>query len=61
MNQQKQTQLILALDCEDRKLALELLEPLQGDLKWVKIGLQLFSSLQKLLKTFMNGVFQALM
>ena len=44
MNQQKQTELILALDCEDRKLALELLEPLQGDLKWVKIGLQMFTA-----------------
>lgn len=44
MNQKKQTELILALDCEDRKLALELLEPLQGDLKWVKIGLQMFTA-----------------
>ena len=44
MNQQKQTELILALDCEDHKLALELLEPLQGDLKWVKIGLQMFTA-----------------
>ena len=44
MNQHKQTELILALDCEGRKLALELLEPLQGDLKWVKIGLQMFTA-----------------
>jgi len=44
MNQQKQTELILALDCEDRKLALELLKLLQGDLKWVKIGLQMFTA-----------------
>ena len=44
MNQQKQTELILALDCENRKLALDLLEPLQGHLKWVKIGLQMFTA-----------------
>ena len=44
MNHQKQTELILALDCEDRKSALDLLEPLQGHLKWVKIGLQMFTA-----------------
>lgn len=44
MNQQKQTELILALDCEDRKLALDLIKPLQGHLKWVKIGLQMFTA-----------------
>ena len=44
MNHQKQTELILALDCEDRKIALELLQSLQGHLKWVKIGLQMFSA-----------------
>lgn len=44
MNQQKQTELILALDCEDRKSALELIKPLQGHLKWVKIGLQMFTA-----------------
>ena len=44
MNQQKQTELILALDCEDRKSALDLIKPLQGHLKWVKIGLQMFTA-----------------
>ena len=44
MNHQKQTELILALDCEDRKLALDLLKSLQGHLKWVKIGLQMFAA-----------------
>jgi orotidine-5'-phosphate decarboxylase len=44
MNHQKQTELILALDCEDRKTALELMEPLQGHLKWVKVGLQMFTA-----------------
>ncbi|MCC5789471.1 MAG: orotidine-5'-phosphate decarboxylase [Opitutales bacterium] len=37
------TELILALDVEDRETALRTLEPLQGDLPWVKIGLQLFT------------------
>jgi orotidine-5'-phosphate decarboxylase len=44
MNQQKQTELILALDCEDRESALDLIKPLQGHLKWVKIGLQMFTA-----------------
>ena len=44
MNHQKQTELILALDCEDRKVALDLIKPLQGHLKWVKLGLQMFSA-----------------
>lgn len=44
MNQQKQTELILALDCEDRKSALDLIKPLQGHLEWVKIGLQMFTA-----------------
>lgn len=44
MNQQKQTELILALDCEDRKSALDLIKPLQGHLKWIKIGLQMFTA-----------------
>ena len=44
MNQQKQTELILALDCEDRKSALDLIKPLQGHLRWVKIGLQMFTA-----------------
>ncbi|MCH8473971.1 MAG: orotidine-5'-phosphate decarboxylase [Opitutales bacterium] len=37
------TELILALDVEDRETALQTLKPLQGDLPWVKIGLQLFT------------------
>jgi orotidine-5'-phosphate decarboxylase len=36
--------LILALDCEDRESALDLIKPLQGHLKWVKIGLQMFTA-----------------
>jgi orotidine-5'-phosphate decarboxylase len=44
MNQQKQTELILALDCPDRTEALELLKTMQGSLKWVKIGLQMFTA-----------------
>ena len=44
MKQQKQTELILALDCEDRKSALELLASLQGHLNWVKVGMQMFSA-----------------
>lgn len=37
------TQLILALDVEDREIALRTLEPLRGVVPWVKIGLQLFT------------------
>ena len=37
------TELILALDVEDREVGLRILEPLQGVLPWVKIGLQLFT------------------
>ena len=47
MNQNKATELILALDCEDKSKALELLNSLDGDLKWVKIGLQMFTAYGK--------------
>ena len=41
MNQQKQTELILALDCEDRKLALDLIA-ITRSFKGVKIGLHVY-------------------
>ena len=44
MNQHKHTELILALDCPNRTEALELLKTMQGSLKWVKIGLQMFTA-----------------
>ena len=44
MIQQKKTELILALDCDNKKLAIELLKEFKGELKWVKIGLQMFIS-----------------
>ena len=37
------TQLILALDVETQDDALKLVRPLQGELRWVKLGLQLFT------------------
>lgn len=36
--------LILALDVESRAEAIRILEPLKGRLRWVKIGLQLFTA-----------------
>ena len=44
MNQHKHTELILALDCPNRTEALKLLKTMQGSLKWVKIGLQMFTA-----------------
>ena len=35
--------LILALDVETREEALALAKPLAGNLRWVKLGLQLFT------------------
>lgn len=42
-NGTKQCQLILALDLEDRKSAIELLQRAGSELQWVKIGLQMFT------------------
>lgn len=47
MIQTKETELILALDCEDKSKALEILNSLEGHLKWVKIGLQMFTAYGK--------------
>ena len=44
MNQPKETELILALDCEDKSKALDILQELRGHLDWVKIGLQMFTA-----------------
>ena len=44
MKQQKETELILALDCEDQQFARNLLKSVQGELPWVKIGLQMFTA-----------------
>mgnify|MGYP001245076782 CR=1 FL=1 len=44
MNQPKETELILALDCEDKSKALKILRDLRGNLLWVKIGLQMFTA-----------------
>ena len=44
MKQQKETELILALDCEDLQFARKLLKQVQGELQWVKIGLQMFTA-----------------
>ena len=44
MKQQKETELILALDCEDQQFARTLLKSVQGELPWVKIGLQMFTA-----------------
>lgn len=44
MKQQKETELILALDCEDKQFARNLLKEVQGELPWVKIGLQMFTA-----------------
>lgn len=44
MKQQKETELILALDCEDQQFARNLLKEVQGELPWVKIGLQMFTA-----------------
>ncbi|MDR2863678.1 MAG: orotidine-5'-phosphate decarboxylase [Puniceicoccales bacterium] len=37
------TELILALDVDTKEAALSLVRPLQGRLRWVKLGLQLFT------------------
>ena len=47
MNQSKETELILALDCEDKLKAIEIISSLKQDLKWVKIGLQMFTAYGK--------------
>lgn len=47
MNQIKETELILALDCENKSKALEIISSLKHDLKWVKIGLQMFTAYGK--------------
>ena len=47
MNQSKETELILALDCEDKSKAIEIISSLKQDLKWVKIGLQMFTAYGK--------------
>lgn len=47
MNQSKETELILALDCEDKSKAIEIVSSLKQDLKWVKIGLQMFTAYGK--------------
>ena len=44
MSKQAPCQLILALDLETREEALAMLDHLGSSLKWVKIGLQLFTA-----------------
>ena len=44
MSKQAHCQLILALDLETREEALAMLDHLGGSIKWVKIGLQLFTA-----------------
>jgi len=44
MSNQKPCQLILALDLETREEALAMLDQLGDSLKWVKVGLQLFTA-----------------
>lgn len=43
MNESKTCELILALDIEERSVAIDLLKRAGDDLEWVKIGLQMFT------------------
>ena len=36
------TELILAVDLDDKEIAKNFLAPLRGELSWVKLGLQMF-------------------